>query len=404
MVNELKAMCLLAFFWLICLSASVEKYGIKISYIDELLVVLLLPLNFKYTFERKIFTVWIVLLVFILYAVTISYFSPYCRGIGLSLLDIFLFLKPILLGISLLSLSREVSLKFLKYLTLTGSIFIVLATLGYLINIIIPIFPAFDQRLGLNSYSFFLTNPGEFLNIIIILCLAIYAYSWKTKSNLIIFLGIILAMATLRFKAFVIIAFSIFAVLYLRKIIKDQIDETNFPSYRFKGSFLLRRFFWIILISLIPGWYQFKAYFLTEMTPRLFLIINALHLAVDFFPFGAGPGTYGSAVAKLFYSPVYLGLGFDGLYGLSELDTDFLSDSFWPMVIGQYGFIGLLFCIIIYIKLFKYFISRIPVATHEFISFLIISMSLALSTLGSAILIGSIGCLYVILASSFVRR
>lgn len=35
------------------------------------------------------------------------------------------------------------------------------------------------------------------------------------------------------------------------------------------------------------------------------------------------------------------------MFGISEDDTSFLSDNFWPMIIGQFGYIGTAFYIII---------------------------------------------------------
>lgn len=401
MKSNFKALCLLAVFWLIVFSSSIDVLGINLSYIDECLVVLLLPLGFfRRKLDRKIVNIWFLVVFFTLLELSFASFSKYYRGIYPALLDLFLFLKPILLVLSMIYISRDVKVRFLSYLSTTGTIFIIIATLGYMLNIFIPVFPAFDERFGLKSYSFLLSNPGEFLNVILILSLAIYACSWKSKRYPVICLGIFLAMTTLRVKAFVIIVFSLLIVAYLRHIAKHKNKVTPFCTFQFRKILPMRRFAWVLLLSLIPGWFQFKSYFLTGMTPRLFIFLNSLPLAINYFPFGAGPGTYGSAVAKLFYSPIYTELGFDRFYGLSQEETSFLSDNFWPLVIGQYGFLGLIFCVLMYLKIFKYFVDNINFNSLEFPSFIILSMSLALSTLGSALLIGSIGCLYVILLST----
>lgn len=78
------------------------------------------------------------------------------------------------------------------------------------------------------------------------------------------------------------------------------------------------------------------------LTVRAGLHLAALEIAQARFPLGAGTGSFGSSPAhEIFYSPYYHFYGISELYGGSEWNGAFLTDTFWPKVLGENGFIGL---------------------------------------------------------------
>jgi len=72
------------------------------------------------------------------------------------------------------------------------------------------------------------------------------------------------------------------------------------------------------------------------------MYLGAFELAVDYFPLGVGFGLFGGYVSQLYYSQIYHELGLSQIWGLSPTEDMFLLDAFWPHVLGQFGFIGLL--------------------------------------------------------------
>ena len=90
------------------------------------------------------------------------------------------------------------------------------------------------------------------------------------------------------------------------------------------------------------GIYQIVDYYflMGVESARAVLTIAAPFLAMDHFPFGTGWGTYGSAFSAEPYSPVYGMYWMAGVWGLSPDYPEFVSDTFWPMVMGQCGFFG----------------------------------------------------------------
>lgn len=79
-----------------------------------------------------------------------------------------------------------------------------------------------------------------------------------------------------------------------------------------------------------------------DLAARNLLTFGAGDVADHYFPFGAGFGRFGSATAAQNYSPEYVRLGFDSVWGL-RADQDsgqFLTDTAWPAILGEGGWIG----------------------------------------------------------------
>jgi hypothetical protein len=75
---------------------------------------------------------------------------------------------------------------------------------------------------------------------------------------------------------------------------------------------------------------------------RTVLTLDSFAVAADHFPAGAGFGRFGSAVAATNYSPEYLARGYTHIWGLGRTAQDgrFLTDTEWPAIIGETGFLG----------------------------------------------------------------
>ena len=82
---------------------------------------------------------------------------------------------------------------------------------------------------------------------------------------------------------------------------------------------------------------------------------------------------------KKWYSPIYISHGFRGIYGLDGNDPSFLSDTFWPMVFGQYGIIGFILTILLYMGIIKSCSRNLLERKYAMEIFLITMLSLALS-------------------------
>lgn len=78
-----------------------------------------------------------------------------------------------------------------------------------------------------------------------------------------------------------------------------------------------------------------------DTTPRERLYDASLDIAASRAPFGEGFARYASFASTLNYSEVYYQYGFNNVWGLSKADPDFLTDTSWPAVLGESGYLGL---------------------------------------------------------------
>jgi hypothetical protein len=73
---------------------------------------------------------------------------------------------------------------------------------------------------------------------------------------------------------------------------------------------------------------------------RIALYYGSLLIARDHFPLGTGLASFGSHASRMFYSSVYHQYGLSAVYGLSASSPFYITDTFWPMVLGQGGVIS----------------------------------------------------------------
>ncbi len=73
---------------------------------------------------------------------------------------------------------------------------------------------------------------------------------------------------------------------------------------------------------------------------RVALYVGSVAIGRDHFPLGAGLGRYGSHMSGETYSPIYREYGLDGVPGLQPTDGSAITDTFWPMLLGETGVLG----------------------------------------------------------------
>lgn len=78
----------------------------------------------------------------------------------------------------------------------------------------------------------------------------------------------------------------------------------------------------------------------TASTTRGQLYGNALHLASQHAPLGVGFGRYGSYASSLYYSPYYDTLHMSQIWGFSQEQPFFLTDTSWSGFVAETGYAG----------------------------------------------------------------
>lgn len=331
-----------------------------VSFLDELLIIFLFILSIlkiirKGKLEKRYIKMNYLIIVFI-FAGIISCLLNSNYDIVNMLESSFLSIKFMILITSTMNLPiKEETLNvFIKAVLFYGRIVALVAIL----NIIFPDLYMKILGTGFISYRFGLVVPcslfvhpgvyGWFM-----LFIAIYYYSrYLEKYNKryrakFIFYSF---MAVLSFKVKVIV--SLVSIFIFGMIVRN--------NYKIKLKQVILIFISLIVTWLIFGEFlnvQFKMYFTSEfgLSARQSLLNNSIKILFEYFPLGVGFSKFGSYYARINYSEYYYKYNMDNIYGLQPMDPRFATDTYWPSVFGETGFLGS----VIFISFIGYILKNI---------------------------------------------
>lgn len=216
----------------------------------------------------------------------------------------------------------------------------VILMVSLVVNIFTNIFPHYiDFRFFMYSQQLFFGHPTFMGSTCVALMTLLMGFKEEGKNNTFyILLCIFVAFFSFRFKILVFLVF--FAVFMFYESKKKQI-----------GKFIIAV---IIIAGLVFSYQQISYYYVDNMDfARNVLTVTSFKVANDHFPFGAGFATYGSFQSGVNYSPIYHMYGIDHVWGMTKRQHPFISDTFWPMIIGQFGYIGLIFFLLFLLILMR---------------------------------------------------
>ena len=200
-------------------------------------------------------------------------------------------------------------------------------------NYILKIYPTPEIRWGIPAQMLMFGHP-TYLASFAVACLSILI-SLKSKfpkNNWFICMLIFITLSTLRSKAvmFIIILFFMY-YLIIKLNQRLQISAT--------------------LILFIIGLYfindKIFEYLSNPEWARSALMLKSFQVANDHFPFGSGFSSFATWTSGVYYSPLYYTYGLSNIFGLTVDNYAFVGDTFWPAILGQFGYIGC--AIVIYI-------------------------------------------------------
>lgn len=182
-----------------------------------------------------------------------------------------------------------------------------------------------DPRFGFMSYRFIFGHP-TFLVFFTVGLNALLLTDWRRNLPWII-LNLITTLFSFRSKGLGYVAMVAILLVVMRK------------GQRLTPAMVVA----ICGMGTAIGWNQFVKYFNTPGYARGEMVTAAFSIAHDFFPLGSGFATFGSAVTTdpRYYSPIYFLYGLSSIWGLQPGSAFFVSDTFWPTVLGEFGVIGL---------------------------------------------------------------
>ncbi|AQR93884.1 hypothetical protein [Clostridium saccharoperbutylacetonicum] len=227
-------------------------------------------------------------------------------------------------------------------------IYIMIIFIFSIINIFFEIGMNIDVRYGLRSYKFLFSHSTYLVSSMVIMMCVIIADQHKKSDLIFIIESIIILILTFRNKAFVFILAYFFEKLMLK----------YFKKIKLKYIFILGIFGILITYKKIV---EVASYGIIAARPALYIV--GFKLACDHFLFGSGFGTFASYLSGQYYSPVYDMYSISTVIGLTRDMYDYMADTFWPYIYGQFGFVGFVLFVAAIISIFisikrRYYLNK----------------------------------------------
>ncbi len=189
-----------------------------------------------------------------------------------------------------------------------------------------------------------LTNTGvyrdaAFGQLSICTSMAWYLLSGKSKKNTIIVAFIaVVGLLGMKFKYYGQFGAWMFMLFYIKK-------HFNFKSMKIVWQIAI-----LVFVVVLLGWERFNAYYVeglnNEELARPMINKATWEILWDYFPFGAGFGSFATAAAAVYYSPLWAKYHLSGLWGLNfGGSVGFHCDSFFGWF-AEIGFFGIYFFVI----------------------------------------------------------
>jgi len=232
---------------------------------------------------------------------------------------------------------------------------------------IFMVFPHKDQRFGINNVELFFGHSSRYAFFFQFAFIVLLPYLIK-QNRLFLIVVLFFGGLSLRFKYF---GFLPFALLFMFG--KGMVNTLKYNYIRTLLVLIL-----IIGTTLFAFWGHVKQNFLSEGYARAQLTKKSFEIARDHFPVGVGFGTYGSHASGKYYSNIYYTYRLNTVYGLSKSNSRFVADAFWPMVLGQFGYAGLLAYCFIMLCFFRLLIEHLKTSDDDLTYFNISAILLLL--------------------------
>ncbi|AQY52323.1 hypothetical protein PWEIH_09788 [Listeria weihenstephanensis FSL R9-0317] len=215
--------------------------------------------------------------------------------------------------------------------------FSLVCSAAYVLNLVFPIMTGFDIRFGMSTYAYGFGHPAPFSMVVLLFTVLMVFFSLIQKTRLpYVYLLLNLGLV---FTAGRSTAIGIYVCLFLLLLLFPYIKRLPAYVYVLLGGFLTW-FSWERIAD------QFGA---GNMEARGVLLRTSVEIAEKHAPFGAGLGMFGSNASRLHYSPLYWEYQISRVWGLSSINPSFITDSYWAMIIGETGLLGVIILIVLFI-------------------------------------------------------
>lgn len=247
------------------------------------------------------------------------------------------------------------------------------------------------ERYGVKGFKFFFTFQLQYIAVyMLVFAILVFTNKMATTTRYFYYtIGLISLLSATKSPAIMFTIIFIGLSIYFKKHDKIKI--------------------WTILIGavviVLAGRFQIETYLIDKDSPRRIFFEYSFKTANEYFPLGSGFATYGSDQAARNYSQLYYLYGFDKIAGLTPDNPAFSSDTFWPMAIGQFGWVGSIMYFIVYLRVF-FSMTKVKTTPQKKAYLYAAYLQHIINAIGSAILsssAGMIGFLSVALVSQLAQ-
>lgn len=252
-------------------------------------------------------------------------------------------------------------------------------------DMLFHIFPTPDVRYGLLSHQLFFSHPTYYaacligLSVLYLLCIE----QLQKKNVVVLAILSVLTLTSLRSKAIasIMVMWILILIISFRKRIRIW-----FVAASGIASFILARkqiFYYLID---------------NDDFARSKLLAKGIEIAKEYCPIGAGFASYATHASGVYYSDIYMRFHLNHVWGLEKKNFMFLSDCFWPAILGQFGFLGLIIFLVLLVFVFAYMLSKAKTELRRGVVYFSIAYLLILSIAESSFFNPNSVVLFFILA------
>lgn len=351
--NWLYLLLLLIPLFLLGIQDAVEDSSILMKYLDEAIGLLFVPALLLRWYQKKVgchvtkqlLLFLILLAVFWMFGwagVALHQYQPMSNALKDSYVALKFFL---VIGASFLIFQELPDFRWTEqWLWKIANVITVVLTVLCVLDLIFGLFYT-ETRYGMPAIKLFYNSYTALVAVCCLLC-AIYLrlYEYYQKKTLIpLAMLFFIMLNTRRIKALGAMVCVFVVYMYAFRRHKKISKKILIPAVVCLG---------IAVISMV--WQLFYYYYqLGDESARLILTIAAPYITKDYFPLGTGWATYGSAFSAVPYSPIYMQYGMNVVWGISPSYHQFISDTFWPMLLvqcGVFGFIAYLGVLALFVR------------------------------------------------------
>ena len=380
---SMKSLFLVLYFLLANVCEIFQSKFPVVAYYDEFfsLIFLFVILIKGISKKKKEITEIYVLCFFLFFIGAISNFYA---GVQLDktaiLLDILRIFKLVIscLGFYYL-IDKHTASDIVSVLQWPAKIYIILGLVFGILSLFLNLGMRGERRFGFWAFNFLYQNTHVYIMVMIFCLVLIFLQNGYDKKNFIYGIFVLLQML-LSTKGTSFAAGAAAVIIFYFAWRNKKIN--------------VRTIILIVFAGILVGTYQINTYFSNHTAPRYRLIEGGVRTALKFFPFGGGFGSYGSDIAAEYNSSLHSLYGFDRTWGMRTGELMFLNDNYWPMILGEFGFIGALAVLCQVFVLFKLIIKK---STPKYVRAVLLSayIYILIASLGTCIFSTSITILLI---------